>query len=168
MKALMIIAPSRFRDEELFETKEVLENGGVEITIASKGVKKSTGMLGRIATVNKDISEVNVKDYNAVIFIGGQGASVYFNDKTVLGIAKKAYGSGKIVAAICIAPVILANAGLLKGKRATSFSSEKNTLVSKGALVSVNGVESDGKLITAEGPSHATEFGEMILKALKS
>jgi protease I len=72
------------------------------------------------------------------------------------------------VAAICIAPVILANAGLLNGKRATSFSSEKNTLVTKGALVSVNGVESDGKIITAEGPSHATEFGEMILKALKS
>lgn len=164
----MVIAPSRFRDEELFETKEVLENGGIEVTIASKGVKKSTGMLGRTADVDKDISEVKVNDYDAVIFVGGGGTSVYFNDKTALDIARKAYESGKIVAAICIAPVILANAGLLKGKRATSSSSEKNTLVTKGALVSVNGVEQDGKIITAEGPSHATEFGEMILKALKS
>jgi protease I len=72
-----------------------------------------------------------------------------------------------ILAAICAAPSILANAGLLKGKTATSFPDEGENLKAKGANFTGQGLEIDGRIITADGPAHAKQFGEAIVKALK-
>lgn len=163
---LMIIAPENFRDEELLNTKEVLENYGADITIASKGVDSATGMLGAIVTVDEDVSNVDVKDYDAVVFVGGSGASVYFSDDIVLNIAKDAYNQGKVIGAICIAPSILANAGLLEGKKVTSFSSEQENLESHGAIYTGADVEQDGKIVTGSGPHAASEFGQRISELL--
>jgi len=67
-----------------------------------------------------------------------------------------------MVAAICIAPVILANAGLLKKKNATVFKSEIAAIEAKGAVYSGSGVTVDGNLITASGPDQAKQFGKEI------
>jgi len=164
---LMVIAPNNFRDEELMEPKEIFEDAGALVTIASKGTNSAKGMLGAIVTVDKDISEVKAEDYDAVVFVGGSGASVYFNNKTAQNLAIEAYESGKIVAAICIAPSTLANAGILEGKRATAFSSEKKNLENHGAVYTGKNVEADGNIITANGPDAAAEFGQAIAKSLK-
>jgi protease I len=165
-KVVMIIAPRNFRDEELFVTKEVLESAGFEVTIASKTMDTCVGMLG--GEVKPDITneQVNPEDYDAVVFVGGSGSSVYFNDETAKGIAKEAYEKGKVIGAICIAPSILANAGLLQGKKVTSFASEQGNLESKGAEYTGNSVERDGKIITADGPESAREFGKTIAESL--
>ena len=84
-----------------------------------------------------------------------------------LSLAQKFYNAGKITAAICIAPVILANAGLLNGKKATSFPSEENALEDKGAAFTGNPVEADGLIVTAEGPKAARDFGKKIAQLLK-
>ena len=165
-KVLMVIAPENFRDEEFMEPKEVFENAGAGVTVASKGVDSAKGMMGAIVTVDSDISETDAGDYDAVVFVGGSGASVYFNDKTAQNLARTAYEKGKIVAAICIAPSTLANAGLLEGKRATSFSSEKGNLEAKGAEYTGAAVEQDGRIITGNGPGAASEFGHKIAEAL--
>ena len=163
---LMIVAPGNFRDEELLNTKEVLESSGASVTIASKDVDSAMGMLGAMVPIDKDISEVNVEDYDAVIFVGGTGASIYFDDETVLKMAKDAYEQGKIVGAICIAPSILANAGILEGKTVTAFSSEQENLESHGANYTGADVERDGNIITANGPQAAYDFGQKIAEAL--
>ncbi|MEM5853567.1 MAG: DJ-1/PfpI family protein [Candidatus Aenigmatarchaeota archaeon] len=165
-KVLMIIAPKNFRDEELLEPKEILEKSGAEIKIASKGVKTARGMLGSSVNVNLDLSEVQTEIYDAVIFIGGTGAEVYFNDSTALKVARESYEQGKIIGAICIAPSILANAGILEGKRATSWPSEASNLEAKGAKYTGELVTADGKIITAKGPEAANEFGKIIAKSL--
>ena len=164
---LMVIAPENFRDEELLEPKEIFENLGALVIIASKGTDSAKGMYGAMVTVDKDILEVNVENYDAVVFVGGSGTTVYFEDETAKNIAREAYESGKIVGAICIAPSILANAGLLGGKRVTSFSSEKANLESHGAEYTGATVEQDGSIITGNGPEAATEFGQKIAEALK-
>jgi len=163
---VMVVAPDNFRDEELFDTKQVLEEGGANVKIASMGTGKATGMLGGEIDVDLDYSEIVVDDYDAVIFIGGGGAAIYFNDEKALSLAKEAYEKEKVVGAICIAPSILANAGILEGKKATAYTSEVGNLRVKGAEYTGGDVVVDGKIVTADGPSAATKFGEKILETL--
>lgn len=166
VKVLMVVAPENFRDEEFLEPKKVFENNGITIEVASKGVSVAKGTYGAETAVDKNISEVNVKEYAAVVFIGGGGAATYLDDATAFGIAKAAYDSQKVVAAICIAPSILANAGLLEGRKATAFSSEKDNLESKGATYTGEAVTVDRRIVTANGPAAAKLFGEEIVKLL--
>ncbi|MCX6800677.1 MAG: DJ-1/PfpI family protein [Candidatus Diapherotrites archaeon] len=166
MKAVLVISQQKFRDEELFETKEALEGAGIKCVIASKEKGSHRGMLG--ATLNSEISVKEIGlDFDALVFIGGVGALQYYDDKEAHQAAKRFFEAGKIAAAICIAPVVLANAGILKGKNATVFPSEQGALISKGANYTGAGVEIDGKIITASGPSFSAEFGREIAKAMK-
>ena len=165
--ALLIIAPERFRDEEYFHTKGELENADVEVVTASKSLEPATGMLGGVVEPDLTIRDVKVDDYDAIVFIGGGGASVYFNNPAAHKIAKDAVEKGKILAAICIAPSILANADLLEGTRVTAFSSEQSNLRAKGALWTGDALTIDGKIITANGPGAARDFGLAIAEALQ-
>jgi protease I len=165
-KVLMVIAPSNFRDEEFAEPKNVLGSLGVEVTVTSKGVKEAQGAMGTKVKIDKDLNEVGVTDYEGIIFVGGPGTTVYFNDSQVLGLAKEAVLKDKVVGAICIAPTILAKAGVVSGKRMTAFASEEQNLVKAGAEFTGASVEVDGKLVTADGPGSARNFGERMAEVL--
>lgn len=166
-KALLIIAPENFRDEELFETKKVLEAAGIKTEVASSQTGVIKGMLGGTQEARKTLFEVNVSDYQAIVFVGGSGASVYFDDALALAIAEEAVRQGKVLAAICIAPSILANAGVLRGKKATAFPSEKENLMNKGADYTGEPVTVDDKIVTASGPAAARDFGWKIVELLQ-
>ena len=165
-RAVMIIAQDGFRDEELLQPKEILERNGIEVKVASTSLTQATGMLG--AKVKPDIlvSDINIRDFDAVVFVGGVGASQYWDDPVAHKLAQDAFATGRIVAAICIAPVTLAKAGILKGKRATVFSSEVAQVKAAGANYTGRPVEKDGNIITASGPTAAEEFGSEISRAL--
>jgi len=165
-KVLMAVAPDNFRDEELFHTQEELEKAGAEITIASSRTGAIRGSQGGTAEAKILLKDVSPRDYDAVVFVGGSGASVYFGDAAAHSLAREMYSAGKVVGAICIAPVILANAGLLEGKNAACFSGEKNSIEAKGANYTGQGVTIDGKIITADGPGSARQFGKKIAELL--
>jgi protease I len=167
-KILMIIALKDFRDEELKEPKESFENDGAEVTVASTKKKEAVGMNGMKFEVKKTLENAKVKDFDAIVFVGGTGAKQLFNDKTAAKLAKSAAKAGKVIAAICIAPSILANAGLLKGKNATAFESEKENLEKNGAKFSNDPVVSDGKIVTANGPEASKKFAEAVTQAILS
>lgn len=166
-RVVMIIASKNFRDEELLEPKKVLEENGVKVTIASSSLSEARGMLGAKVKPDILIDDVKPEEYDAVIFVGGSGSSEYWDSPIAHRIAISANNQGKIIGSICIAPVTLANAGILKGKRATCWSSEGSKLKAKGAIYTGKDLEVDGNIITASGPSTAREFGEAILKNLK-
>jgi len=165
-KILMIIASHDFRDEELFKPRDLFLERGMKVILASSSLKTSRGMLG--GTVQPDIlvKEVKVEEFEAIIFVGGMGSSEYWEDPVAREIVKKAVALNKIVGAICIAPVTLANAGILEGKKATVFSSEISKLKEKGAIYTGKNVEVDGNIITANGPQAAEEFGKAIIQSL--
>lgn len=171
-KVVMVIAHEDFRDEEYLTPKEILSQAGAKITTASSSTETATGMLG--AKVKPDIlfSEIKVKDYDLVIFVGGVGASEYWNNPVAHKIAQETVKEGKLLAAICIAPVTLANAGVLKDKKATVFPSEKNKLLSQGVKYTGKPVEKDldpttkCRIITAQSPNEAKLFAEEIKKTL--
>jgi len=162
----MVIAPNDFRDEEFFDTKKVLEDSGTEITVVNSTGQPSKSMFGKIVTPDKNFYDVDTKNFDAIVFVGGQGTPVYFDNKQAQNLAKKFNESGKIVAAICIAPVILARAGILSGKKATVFPSGRNDINAVGTYTG-NLVEEDGNIITGSGPESAVEFGKRIIEALK-
>ena len=165
-KAVMIIASQQFRDEELFEPRQALEAAGAAVTLASSSLETATGMLGGTAKADILIGDVDASTYDAVIFVGGMGSSEYFGNPTAHKIAQDAAQQGKIVAAICIAPSTLANAGLLDGKKATCCSSAAGNLKAKGANFTGSPVERDGNIITGEGPTAAAQFGQALVAAL--
>jgi len=163
----MIIAFDNFRDEELFTPKKIFENAGYKVEIFSWETGTAKGMLGGKVKVKYLLKDLNVDDFEAIVFVGGIGAQKYWYDEKALEIAKKAVERGKVVGAICIAPVILANAQVLEGKKATSWFSVRSMLMSRGAQYTNKGVETDGKIITAQGPQYAERFALKILEALK-
>lgn len=165
-KILMIVAPKDYRDEEFEHPKEILKQNGYQITVSSKDTETAYGALGGWTSVGIDISKVDAKDYDASLFIGGPGANIYFKDPTAHKIVNDAYASDKVIGAICIAPSILANAGILKNKKATAFPSEKDNLEKAGAQFTGEKVTVDGKIVTASGPDAAKEFGKEIVRLL--
>ncbi|MFH1239866.1 MAG: DJ-1/PfpI family protein [Candidatus Diapherotrites archaeon] len=165
-KVLMVIANSNFRDEELFHTKEELENAGNETVIASNSLNEATGSLGGKIKPSILVKDVSFGQYAAVVFVGGSGSALYFDNSAALTLAREFYNNGKITTAICIAPSILANAGILKGKKVTCYVSEKENLETKGAIYTGTDVEVDGKIITANGPKAAHKFGKKIAEML--
>lgn len=167
-RALLVVAPRDFRDEELFDTKAELEHAGHTCTIASNTLGKCFGMRGRTTRAEVAIDEVDVADYDAIVFIGGSGARVFFSDVHATNLARAAFVAGKVVGAICIAPAILALAGILHDKRATAFASDISELRYGGARYAGPGVTVDGKVVTASGPDHAVEFGKALVRVLQA
>ncbi|MDP2923189.1 MAG: DJ-1/PfpI family protein [Candidatus Omnitrophota bacterium] len=166
---LMIVPPENFRDEELFVPKGIFEENGYKVEIAS--AKTDAGMVkgvsGVQARVNLLLSEVMVDRYDAVVLVGGPGAQIFWEDVQVMLIVQEAKTKHRIVGAICIAPVTLANAGLLKGKKATVFKTEAPKIKAKGAeYVPVEVVVDDG-IVTASGPFESEEFAYKILEELQ-
>lgn len=167
-KALLIIAPENFRDEELLHTREELERAGVTTTVVSSKKGEAHGMLGAKVIPDLTLDQVRVDDYDGVVFVGGSGSAVYFKDKKTLSIASEAFQKEKVVGAICIAPVILANAGVLKGRQATVFPGDYvRKIVGGGAIYQEKPVVVDGRVITANGPGAAREFGRALAKAIR-
>ena len=170
MADVLLIVANDFQGVELDDTKSALENAGFSTEIASF-MKNPRSVQGKMIQADMLLKDANVSKYKGVVFIGGPGASAYFNDATALSIAKKANEQGRIVAAICIAPVILANAGILQGKNATVWDSGGGEMISKieakGARFQNQSVVQYGRIITANGPSAATSFGKTIARAIR-
>jgi protease I len=163
---LMIIPPERFRDEELFVTKDELEKLGHKITIASTKTGVCSGSRGGFSKAEYDIDDLSTTKFKAVIFVGGGGSKLLFKNIRAYEIANEMNAKGKIVAAICLAPVILANAGILKHKKATVAGTEANTIEEKGAVYTGPGVTVDGNIVTANAPKQSKLFGQTIGKLL--
>lgn len=166
-KVLMIIAASGFQDEEFGQPYSLLTKLGATVKIASSRKDKAVGKFGRQVTPDFALSECKVDDYDAVVFIGGPGASEYFESAAAHTLARGAAAKGKVLGAICIAPAILANAGVLKDKKATAFPSAEDVLLKGGALLTRQNVVIDGKIVTAPGPQAAREFAEALAKLLQ-
>jgi len=167
-KVLMVIAKNKFRDEEYLEPRRALEDAGAAITVASSSLSESKGMLGFMVNPDMLIDNANEADFDGIVFVGGGGAAEYFDSPVAHNLAQSFFSHGKLTAAICIAPAILANAGVLTGKKATSFPSSLPILKKKGAILSNDNTVVDENIVTAVGPEAAKTFGEKLVEKLRS
>lgn len=173
-KVLMIVPPEKYRDIELDVPKKHLEGAGHEVLVASTRKGECKGADGGAVESNFSLGEVDVDSFDAIVFIGGPGTPMIRKEAKAVEIAKEATSKGKIVAAICWAPTILAKAGVLEGKKATTWigndadygMSTDKVLEKFGAVYEAKGVVTDGKFVTADGPAHAKQFAEEIEKLM--
>jgi protease I len=165
-RVLMVVAPERFRDEELFDTRTVLEASGHAVVVASTRVGECPGSRGGHVLVEAEITDQGAADFDAVVFVGGGGSKLLWRDEDAIRLAREAAADSKILGAICLAPVILANAGVLRGRRATVAGTEARTIEAEGATYTGPGVTVDGNIVTANGPKSSTLFGQSIADLL--
>lgn len=163
---LMVIAPETFRDEEYAVPRHVFEQHGARVVTASAKVGPAVGKLGMVAIAGLQLASADAADYAAIVFVGGSGAQVYFDDPVAHALAHSAFNANKVIGAICIAPSILARAGLLAGRRATAFPSQESDLQLHGAAFTGQRVTVDRPFVTANGPEAAEEFAREIVQLL--
>ncbi len=164
-KVLLAIASHGFQQVEYGDTRQVLEQAGFFVVTASDKRGIAIAKDGSEQKVDVQLSEVDVKQYDAVYFIGGPGALECLDNQESNRILNEAMILQKPYGAICIAPRILAKANVLVGKRATGWNEDGEL----PEIFAQNNVEYmpehvvvDGNVITADGPESAREFGEAI------
>lgn len=164
----IIVSSKDFRDEEYFISLDILSRSEKVITFSDKkGI--IVGAEGGEGEAEKTLEEFNAKDFSATVFIGGPGCLRQLDNENGYRIARESEG---VLAAICISPIILAKAGVLKGVSATVWSStmEKNPLrilKEHGALYIDKPVVVDGLIVTANGPDAVEEFASTVLLTKK-
>lgn len=167
-KILMIIAPKDFRDAEYNEPRKIFDDNDMLVKVASINIGNALGVEGIVVPIDLTVSEANAEDYDAVVFIGGPGMAKIAGENSLITLAQKFFMAGKLTAAICIAPSILAKARILKGRNATAWPGAKYELIKGGANFVADSVVVDGSVITADGPQSAKAFGEMIISYLSN
>ena len=170
-KVLLIIAYRNFQPFEYSMPKGILEAAGLEVITASDQAGMAVSSVSETeAKVDILLTEVEVKNYAGIYFIGGPGALEHLDNEMSYKIAQDARQTGMAFGAICISPRILAKAGVLKGRKATGWNDDgelAKILENGGAQYVRDPVVVDDNLITAVGPTAAEEFGNKIVELLK-
>ena len=172
LKIALIIAKQDFRDEEYFIPKSIFEAEEIEVKTVSSETGEALGSYGGTTNIDLSLEDLNIDIFDAIIFIGGAGASSYIEDEQCHQIAKDTVSQNKILGAICIAPTILARSGVLKNKKATVWSknldkSAVKILKQEGVDYQQQDVVVDENIVTANGPKASRKFGEIIVRILK-
>lgn len=174
MNVLFIIAHKEFMDSELATVKAMVESLGGKTVIASTIKGKCVGSLKGEVDSDLTVGEVNVENYDGIVFVGGLGVEDdYYKNPEAMRIAREAFEKGKVIGAMTIAPAILAKAGILDGKKATVYIDPKNPeergiLRAGGAeLMEDATVVVDGNIVTARHPNFTQEFANRFVELLK-
>ena len=170
-KIAIIIAFRDFRDVEYFIPREVFRLAQARVSTVSSQKGIAIGVDGGEAEINLTASELNVGDFDAIVFIGGPGMGKKLDDESFQKIAREAVSAGKVLGAICVAPALLAKAGLLSGKKATVWSSVMDKSAVKilkegGAIYKEEQVVVEGNIVTANGPGSSRKFAQTLLGLL--
>ncbi len=164
MKKALVLMAEGFEEIELTTIVDVLRRGGVTVTIAGLKDGMITGSRG--IKMQPDAALESIREiFDIIILPGGSSGSVNLgNDRRVIELVNKYNTNGKIVAAICAAPSVLAKAGILTAKNATIFRGMENEL--KNAKYIDKPVVEDGNIMTSQGPGTAMEFALALLERL--
>ena len=169
MRFVFAIAPEQYRDEELEVPKRAFEEVGIDVDIASTAAGTCTGMLGGTAEAAMAFDCPNPDDYAGIVVVGGSGSKVHlWGDERLIALVRSFFEQGKVVAAICLAPVVLARAGILSGRQATVYPSPEaiREMEKAGANLLDIPVVADMQIVTANGPAAAAQFAETIITKL--
>jgi len=166
--AAFIVPPENFGDEELYALLTAFNEARINRIVASTRTGVLLGATGRTIDATMLVNQLNLDELDALIFIGGPGSTLFFNNPMILDLVRTAVVKRKIVAATDIAPGILANAGVLAGYRVTAFRDQRNMLTVAGAVYTGQPVEEDRNIITGAGPAAAIPFATTVTDAIKS
>ena len=165
MKTALILFAEGSEELEAVTVVNLLRRAGVTVIVAGLHAGPLRGSRGTMLLPDTTLDEALAQQYDMVVLPGGQpGTNNLKADERVLKLVRQMHDAGKYVAAICAAPSVLATAGLLDGKHATSFPGALDPF--PRVLRQPQAVVEDGKLITSRGPGTAMDFALMLVERL--
>jgi protease I len=161
--------------EDFYQVLEVwypfyrLQEEGFKVLVIGSGTKSQyASKEGYPIEVDASIGEVKSKDFDAVIIPGGWAPDFLRRHEKIVKFVRDLYERKRIVASICHGGWLLVSAGILKGKKATSFFAIKDDLIAAGALFQDKDVVVDHPLITSRKPDDLPRFVQEIIKKLRT
>lgn len=166
MKNVFVHLANGFEEVEAITPVDVLRRAGSEVTIVSiTGKKEVTSARGITVQADMLFEDVDYGRADVILFPGGQpGSDNLTKHEGLKKVIAEFHRKGKMIAAICAAPMVLANAGILQGKRVTCFPGTESKL--KGAICTGNAVEIDGNIITGKAAGAAMKFSMALTEQL--
>jgi protease I len=169
---ILIIATDRFEESELFGPKELLDEKGARVTLASLTMSPIQATVhddpGKTIRPDMIVDDVRVEDYDGLLLPGGVGNPDRLRTEArVIDIIRAFGDSGKPVAAICHGPWLLVEADLLRGRKATCWPSIRTDLRNAGATVVDEAAVTDGNIITSRNPGDVPAFTEALIASLE-
>jgi protease I len=165
---LVVVPDTGFQQSEYQAVQTALSGAGYPMQIAN--ALGDDSISGDDVHVRADlkIADADAADYAGVVLIGGPGTTSLFDDADLHALVRETAEQGKLVSAICLAPVILARAGVLEGKQATVWEDQRAELEENGCSARDKPVVVDGLVITGNGPDAAPEFAAAVVEALRA
>jgi len=157
MPTVLVLLADGFEEIEAFAPIDLLRRAGVEVTTACLGDGiHVTGRSGITAHADKTLAEVMNTDFDLIFLPGGAGTKHLRADARVRELVLKQHQAGRWLAAICAAPTVLNDCGLLAGRRYTAHFSVAGELP---AILAGERVVTDGRITTSRGAGTSVEFG---------
>src|SRR5688572_22711611 len=165
-RACVLLAPG-FEEIEAVTIIDVLRRAGIETSVLGVGGKGPVrGSHDITVDADQALAEAERDSWDIVILPGGlPGATNLRDDARVIALLRRQHESGKRLGAICAAPIALGAAGVLEGRKATSYPGFEKEL--RGATPSTDRVVKDGNVLTSRGPGTALEFALAIVADLE-
>ena len=161
-KSVLCLLVDGFEEIETVTPVDVLRRAGIKVTIAALTTKTATGKQGMRLEADAMLDDVDASDFDLLLIPGGPGVAALRNDGRPAKLAAQFASKHKPVAAICAAPLVLLDAGLLEGKNFTAYHSVREEL--GGGLD--DRVVVDDQIITSRGAGTALDFSLAIVKHL--
>ena len=166
-KRIAILAENMYQEMELWVPYYRFKEEGAEVkVVGADGAKAYTSKHGYPVNVDVQADQVKAVEFDAVVVPGGYAPDLMRRHPAMVALVREAAQQGKVVAAICHAGWMLVSAGVLKGRKATSFFSIKDDLVAVGANWVDQEVVVDGNLITSRRPDDLPAFCRALVAAL--
>jgi 4-methyl-5(b-hydroxyethyl)-thiazole monophosphate biosynthesis len=160
MKRVLVPLAEGFEELEAVTIIDILRRAGVEVVVASLAGSPVTGSHGIRLAADTPLAAVLEQDFDMIALPGGMpGAEHLKNDPRIAGFVRRLHGRGSPVAAICAAPMVLAAAGVLEGRRATGYPGFLADAAADAVVV-------DRNVITSRGPGTALDFALTLVETL--
>jgi protein deglycase len=165
MKSVLVLFAAGSEELETVSIVNILRRAGITVTLAGLEAGALRGSRGILLVPDTTLEDALQRSYDMVVLPGGQpGTDNLKADKRVTSLMRQLAQQGKYVTAICAAPSVLASAGLLDGKQATSFPGSLDAFPQ--VLKRSAAVVEDGMLITSRGPGTAMDFALTLVERL--
>lgn len=166
MNRVLVYVATGFEEIEAVTIIDLLRRANIEVTVAGLGGNSVTGSHGITLLTDLSIEEIDPAEYDYLVLPGGQpGTNNLKNNTKVLESVKNFMQEKKLIGAICAAPMVLWEAGILENRRVTSYPSEKDIFTS--AVYEETAVVKDGNIITSRGVGTAIDFTLELIGEIK-